>query len=60
MNTDPQVWGQNAKSFNPARWLGPNAKELETHLCTFSKGARQCIGIKYVTPRHGETLKANL
>ncbi|KIL87794.1 hypothetical protein FAVG1_08673 [Fusarium avenaceum] len=45
MNTDPQVWGQNAKSFNPARWLGPNAKELETHLCTFSKGARQCIGI---------------
>ncbi|KAG4255729.1 hypothetical protein FPRO03_04677 [Fusarium proliferatum] len=45
MNTDPQIWGQDAHSFNPARWLGPNAKELETHMCTFSKGARQCIGI---------------
>ncbi|KAK5633897.1 hypothetical protein RRF57_009611 [Xylaria bambusicola] len=45
MNTDPQVWGPDAKSFNPARWLGPNAKELEAYMCTFSKGARQCIGI---------------
>ncbi|KAF5580075.1 cytochrome p450 [Fusarium pseudoanthophilum] len=45
MNTDPQIWGQDAHSFNPDRWLGPNAKELETHMCTFSKGARQCIGI---------------
>ncbi|KAF4332153.1 cytochrome p450 [Fusarium beomiforme] len=45
MNTNPQIWGQDAKSFNPGRWLGPNAKELETHMCTFSKGARQCIGI---------------
>ncbi|CAG1959033.1 unnamed protein product [Fusarium graminearum] len=45
MNTDPQIWGQDAKSFNPARWLGPDSKELEKQLCTFSKGARQCIGM---------------
>ncbi|KAF5637846.1 cytochrome p450 [Fusarium sp. NRRL 52700] len=45
MNTNPQIWGQDAHSFNPDRWLGPNAKELETQLCTFSKGTRQCIGI---------------
>lgn len=48
MNTDPQIWGPDGGSFNPNRWLGPNAKELETYMCTFSKGARQCIGIKYV------------
>ncbi|RGP81138.1 cytochrome p450 [Fusarium longipes] len=45
MNTDPQIWGPDGASFNPDRWLGPNAKELETYMCTFSKGARQCIGI---------------
>lgn len=48
MNTDPQIWGPDGGSFNPNRWLGPDAKELETYMCTFSKGARQCIGIKYV------------
>lgn len=46
MHYDTQIWGPDAKSFNPERWLGPDAKQLETHLVTFSKGARQCIGIK--------------
>ncbi|KII83645.1 hypothetical protein PLICRDRAFT_119247 [Plicaturopsis crispa FD-325 SS-3] len=32
-------------SFDPERWLGPNAKELEPHLVAFSKGPRSCIGI---------------
>ncbi|KAL1616073.1 hypothetical protein SLS56_011554 [Neofusicoccum ribis] len=45
MHYDPGIWGSDAKSFNPARWLGPDAKHLETHICTFSKGSRQCIGI---------------
>ncbi|KAF5649860.1 cytochrome p450 [Fusarium sp. NRRL 25303] len=56
MNTDPQIWGQDAHSFNPARWLGPNAKELETHMCTFSKGARQCIGINLGQKKEAEQL----
>lgn len=50
MHNDREIWGPDAKSFNPDRWLGPDAKQLETHICTFSKGARQCIGMKYVTP----------
>lgn len=54
MHTDPEIWGPDAKSFNPDRWLGPDAKQLETHICTFSKGARQCIGMKYVTPAPGK------
>ncbi|KAL1860709.1 hypothetical protein Daus18300_009052 [Diaporthe australafricana] len=45
MHTDPEIWGPDAKSFNPARWLGPDAKQLERHIYAFSKGARQCIGI---------------
>lgn len=52
MHYDPEIWGSDAKSFSPARWLGSDAKQLETHICTFSKGARSCIGIKYVTPAH--------
>lgn len=59
MHTDPQIWGPDAKSFNPARWLGPDAKQLETNICTFSKGARQCIGMKYVTPARSEISKAD-
>ncbi|KAL2205691.1 cytochrome P450 [Sarocladium strictum] len=45
MHTEPHIWGKDAKSFNPARWLGPNAKELETNMVSFGKGARACIGI---------------
>lgn len=59
MHNDPQVWGSDAKSFNPARWLGPDAKQLETHICTFSKGARQCIGMKYVAPTRGRISNTN-
>lgn len=46
MHYAPEIWGSDAKSFNPDRWLGPDAKQLESHICTFGKGARQCIGIK--------------
>ncbi|KAB2572680.1 Cytochrome P450 oxidoreductase [Lasiodiplodia theobromae] len=45
MHYSEELWGKDAKVFNPDRWLGPNAKHLDTYLCTFSKGARQCIGI---------------
>ncbi|KAF9889644.1 hypothetical protein FE257_007152 [Aspergillus nanangensis] len=44
MHYNEDIWGSDARSFNPDRWLQPNAKELDQHLCTFSKGARMCIG----------------
>nr|XP_001394356.2 cytochrome P450 oxidoreductase [Aspergillus niger CBS 513.88] len=44
MHTNEEVWGPDARVFNPDRWLQPGAKSLEQYLCTFSKGARMCIG----------------
>jgi cytochrome P450 len=32
-------------SFNPQRWMGLNAKELERCLVPFSRGPRSCLGI---------------
>ncbi|OAL43320.1 cytochrome P450 [Pyrenochaeta sp. DS3sAY3a] len=45
MHSDKSIWGQDAKSFNPDRWQIGDAKELDKYLVTFSKGARQCLGI---------------
>ncbi|KAI4943432.1 hypothetical protein J4E91_009341 [Alternaria rosae] len=45
MHFDESIWGEDARSFNPARWLTEDAKELEKYLVAFSKGARQCLGI---------------
>ncbi|KAL4888830.1 cytochrome P450 [Aspergillus ambiguus] len=44
MHTSEEIWGPDARVFNPDRWLHPEAKPLEQYLCTFSKGARMCIG----------------
>ncbi|THH28848.1 hypothetical protein EUX98_g5345 [Antrodiella citrinella] len=35
----------NARTFQPERWLGSAAKELDTYLVAFSKGPRACVGI---------------
>lgn len=35
----------NAREFQPERWLDCD-KELDSHLVSFSKGPRSCIGIK--------------
>ncbi|KAF4306102.1 hypothetical protein GTA08_BOTSDO14154 [Botryosphaeria dothidea] len=46
VHMDESIWGPNAESFIPERWLGGDKmKELDKHLLTFSKGARACIGI---------------
>ncbi|KAH8105264.1 cytochrome P450 [Cristinia sonorae] len=42
-------WSENifpeARKFKPERWLGPQARELEPYLVTFSKGPRSCVGV---------------
>lgn len=45
---DESVWGTDARQFKPERWLMGNAKQLDNYLVSFSKGSRQCIGMKYV------------
>jgi len=35
---------QNATSFEPDRWLQPDAQSLEPWLVSFSKGPRSCLG----------------
>ncbi|KAB8071259.1 cytochrome P450 [Aspergillus leporis] len=44
MHYNEELWGPDARSFNPDRWLQPESKNLDQYLCTFSKGARMCIG----------------
>ncbi|KAF7789154.1 hypothetical protein EIP86_000091 [Pleurotus ostreatoroseus] len=34
-------------TFNPERWLGPEAEGLDHWLVAFSRGPRSCLGIKY-------------
>lgn len=46
MNLSEEIFGPDARVFNPERWLGPNSKQLAEHIYTFSKGPRMCIGIK--------------
>ncbi|KAJ5753488.1 uncharacterized protein N7511_007641 [Penicillium nucicola] len=44
MHTSEEIWGVDARSFNPDRWLTPEAKSLEQYMCAFSKGTRMCLG----------------
>lgn len=50
IHMDPTIF-PNPHEFVPSRWL--DAKEsgfrLDRYLVSFSKGSRQCVGIKYVT-----------
>ncbi|KAK4547628.1 hypothetical protein LTR36_000585 [Oleoguttula mirabilis] len=49
MHNDTETWGSDARNFVPERWLGTDSKSLELNMCTFSKGARQCIGMNVAT-----------
>ncbi|KAH0423588.1 cytochrome p450 [Colletotrichum camelliae] len=44
MHSSVDLWGPDARLFNPDRWLGPEAKSLDQYQVAFSKGARMCIG----------------
>ncbi|KIX97850.1 uncharacterized protein Z520_06628 [Fonsecaea multimorphosa CBS 102226] len=42
-NNDPAIF-PDPYSFRPQRWLGSNVDELESHMISFSRGSRNCIG----------------
>ena len=44
IHLDPTVF-PDPHTFKPDRWLEPS-KDLEQHLVAFSRGVRQCIGVK--------------
>lgn len=47
MHNNPALF-PNPRAFSPERWLQPNAAELRKYVVSFSKGSRQCLGMKYV------------
>ncbi|VDB90079.1 unnamed protein product [Peniophora sp. CBMAI 1063] len=55
VNTDPTIWGADAKKWNPERWLKPLPSSVtEAHIpgvysnmLTFAGGSRSCIGFKF-------------
>ncbi len=44
MQRDELVFGPDANSFKPERWLGEQGKGMEKYMLTFGGGARTCIG----------------
>ncbi|RAK99320.1 cytochrome P450, partial [Aspergillus ibericus CBS 121593] len=41
---DPSIFGKDASTFNPDRWLGPGADELNQYILQFGAGSRTCMG----------------
>ncbi|KAK6841095.1 Pisatin demethylase-like protein [Apiospora arundinis] len=39
-----EIWGEDAREFNPDRWLGEDAARLEKHFIPFSLGYGSCPG----------------
>lgn len=46
-NNDPAIFPE-PHVFKSERWLGANTDELERHMVSFTRGSRDCIGMKYV------------
>lgn len=54
-NTDPSIWGADAKEWRPERWIEPLPQSVSdaripgiySHLMTFIGGGRACIGFKF-------------
>ncbi|KAF7852941.1 hypothetical protein EAF04_010818 [Stromatinia cepivora] len=44
MHHNPAIF-PSPSTFNPERWLGDQAKELEKYLVPFSRGPRACLGM---------------
>ncbi|KAF5671908.1 cytochrome P450 monooxygenase [Fusarium denticulatum] len=55
MNFSKELWGEDADTLKPDRWLGVGGKDA--NMCSFSKGLRSCLGqnlayaeIHYILP----------
>jgi len=43
-NNDPAIF-PDPHTFRPDRWLGPDSNILDSHMISFSRGGRNCIGM---------------
>ncbi len=48
LHNDPDNYPKPRK-FDPNRWPQPSASRLNKYMVAFSKGSRQCLGMKYVS-----------
>ena len=46
LHNNPNTY-PNPREFDPNRWLQPSASRLSKYMVAFSKGSRQCLGMKY-------------
>ncbi|CAK7201538.1 hypothetical protein SEUCBS139899_004244 [Sporothrix eucalyptigena] len=44
VHRDRSIFGADADVFNPDRWLGPNAANMDRYMFQFGGGSRTCIG----------------
>lgn len=44
LHTSKDLWGPDAADYNPDRWLGPNAANLERFFCPWGAGWASCPG----------------
>lgn len=44
---DPDIWGPDANTFNPDRWLHKDIQNLAPSLLVFWNGIRNCIGQRF-------------
>ncbi|KAL8693461.1 MAG: hypothetical protein Q9218_001732 [Villophora microphyllina] len=49
MHNNPSFF-PSPNTFDPDRWLGADAQRLKKYIVPFSKGSRQCLGMKYSFP----------
>lgn len=49
MARSEQVWGPDAKVYNPSRWIVNREKPSQYKFNTFHAGPRLCIGQQYAT-----------
>lgn len=45
MHENPDLF-PSPRTFDPERWLQPDSARLRKYVVPFSKGSRQCLGMK--------------
>lgn len=44
LHREPSIWGSDAESFRPERWLDKESEGMKRYFFTFGGGSRTCIG----------------